>query len=154
MALQLRNTTGRQGYVTNNNQNMYNVLNEGYNTDSCTKRTVAMQTATITQTAAMTTGSTLGNTYGATIPSEMTNAIKQLTAKQTAIMTQMSAMSFSPPPPQTQAAANYHVSPIQQLNIPTFAGQANVSFNAGTGIVEKIADAEGEEDTDVEVVAV
>jgi hypothetical protein len=134
MALQLRNTPSQQGYVPNNNQNMYNVLNEGYDADSGTKRTGTMQTAPITQTAAMTMGSTLGNTYGATIPSEISNAINQLAANQTAIMTQMAAMSVNPPPPpQTQAAANHHVPPIQQLNIPTFAGQANVGFNAGTG---------------------
>ncbi len=133
-ALQLRNTTGLKGYVPNKNQNMYNVLNEGYNTNSGTKGTGATQTAPITQTAAMTTGSTLGNTYGATIPSEISNAINQLTANQTIIMTQMAAMSLNPPPPpQTQAAANYNIPPIQQLNIPTFAGQANVGFNAGTG---------------------
>jgi hypothetical protein len=112
MALQLRNTTGQQGYVPNNNQNMYNVLNEGYDTNSGTEGTVATQTAPITQTAAMTTGSALGNTYRATIPSETSNVINQLAANQTAIMTQMAAMSFNPsPPPQTQAAANYHVSP-------------------------------------------
>ncbi len=90
-ALQLRNTTGRQGYVPNNNQNTYNVLNEGYDTDSGTKGTGATQTAPITQTAAMTMESTLGNTYGATIPSEISNAINQLAANQTAIMTQMAA---------------------------------------------------------------
>jgi hypothetical protein len=28
--LQLRNTTGTQGYAPNNNQNMYNILDEGY----------------------------------------------------------------------------------------------------------------------------
>ncbi len=100
-ALQLRNTTGQQGYVPNNNQNMYNVLNEGYNTGSGTKGIVAMQTALITQTMAMTTRSTLGNTYGVTIPSEIFNVINQLAANQTAIMTQMAAMSFNPLPPTT-----------------------------------------------------
>jgi hypothetical protein len=43
MALQLRNTMGQQGYVPNNNQNMYNVLNESYDTNSGTEGTVAMQ---------------------------------------------------------------------------------------------------------------
>ncbi len=61
-ALQLRNTTGTQGYTPNNNQNMYNVLDKGYDTDSGTKGTVATQTAPITQEAAMTTRSTLGST--------------------------------------------------------------------------------------------
>jgi hypothetical protein len=79
-AMQLRNTAGLQGYAPNNNQNMYNVLGDGYDTDSGTEGTLATPTAPITQTAAMTTGITLGNTYGATIPSEISNAINQLTA--------------------------------------------------------------------------
>ncbi len=67
MAMQLQNTAGLQGYAPNNNQNMYNVLGDGYDTNSGTKGTVAMPTAPITQTAAMTMGSMLDNTYGATI---------------------------------------------------------------------------------------
>ena len=62
--MQLRNTAGLQRYAPNNNQNMYNVLGDGYYTDSGTKGTVATPTAPITQTTAMTTGSMLGNTYG------------------------------------------------------------------------------------------
>ncbi len=134
MAMQLRNTTGLQGYAPNKNQNMYNVLGDGYDTDSGTEGTVATLPAPITQTAEMTTGSMMGNTYGTTIPSEISNAINQLAANQTAIMNQLAAMSFNhPPPPQTQAAAKYHVPPIQQLNIPTFAGQANCGFNTRIG---------------------
>jgi hypothetical protein len=98
MVLQLCNTMGQQGYVPNNNPNMYNVLNEGYDTNSSTEGTGATQTAPITQTAAMTTGSTLGNTYVATILSEISKAINQLAANQTAIMTQMAAMALNPPP--------------------------------------------------------
>ncbi len=98
MAMQLCNTGSLQGYAPNNNQNMYNVLGDGYNTDSGTKGTVATPPAPITQTAAMTMGSTLGNTYGATVPSEKSNAINQLAANQTTIMNQMTAMSFNPPP--------------------------------------------------------
>ena len=110
-ALQLRNTTGQQGYVPNNNQNMYNVLNEGYNTDSGTKGTGATQTTPITQTMTMTTGSTLGNTYVATNPSEIFNAINQITANQTAIMTQMAAMSFNPPPTTNPSVSKLPCSP-------------------------------------------
>ncbi len=108
MAMQLRKTAGLQGYAPNNNQNMYNVFGDGYNTDSGTKGTVGTPPAPITQTAAITTGSTLGNTYRATNPLEISNAIKQLAANQTAIMNQMAAMSFNPPPP--------HHKPKQQLN--------------------------------------
>jgi hypothetical protein len=134
MALQLCNMTGTQGYAPNNNQNMYNVLDKEYDTDSGTKGTVAMQTAPITQAGAMTTGSTLGSTYSrGTIPSEISNAINQLAANQQSIMTQMAAMSFNnAPAPPPQAAATFHIPPIQQLNIPTFAGQANIGYNAST----------------------
>jgi hypothetical protein len=133
-ALQLHNMTGTQGYAPNNNQNMYNVLDQGFDTNSGTKVTVVMQTAPITQTVAMTTRSTLGSIYGGgTIPSEISNVINQLTANQQSIMTQMTAMSFNnAPTPPPQAAATFHIPPIQQLNIPTFAGQANIGYNAGT----------------------
>jgi hypothetical protein len=99
MAMQLHNTVGLQGYAPNNNQNMYNVLGDGYDTNSSTKGTVATPTAPITQTTAMTTGSMLHNTYGATIMLEISNMINQLAANQTTIMNQMAAMSFNPPPP-------------------------------------------------------
>jgi hypothetical protein len=114
MVLQLRNTTGTQGYAPNNNQNMYNNLDKGYDTDSGTEGTVAMLTAPITQTVAMTMGSTLGRTYGGgTIPSEKSNAINQLVANQQSIMTQMAAMSFNnAPAPPPQAAATFHIPPI------------------------------------------
>jgi hypothetical protein len=133
-ALQLQNMTGTQGYAPHNNQNMYNILDEeGFESDSNTEGTVMTKTAPpITQTAAMTTGSTLTTTYGGgTIPSEITNAINQLSANQQTMMTQMAAMSFNnaaalPP----QAATNFHVPPIQQLNTPPFAGQANTGQNA------------------------
>ena len=63
-ALQLRNTTGTQGYAPNTNQNMYNVLDEGYYSDSGTEGTLMTQTVPpTTQTVAITTGSTLTNTY-------------------------------------------------------------------------------------------
>ncbi len=49
-------------------------------------------------------------------------------------MTQMAAMSFNNAPvPPPQAAANFHVPPIQQLNIPPIAGQTTTGYNAGTG---------------------
>ena len=78
---------------------MYNVLGDGYDTNSGTKGTVATPPVPITQTVTMTTGSMMGNTYGATILSEISNTIKQLAANQTAIMNQMAAMSLNPPLP-------------------------------------------------------
>jgi hypothetical protein len=135
-ALQLRNTTGTQGYAPNINQNMYNVLDEAYNSNSGTEEgTVMTHTTPTTETAAMTMGSMLTNTYGGgTITLEITKAINQLSANQQSMMTQMAAMSFNNAPvPPPQAAATFHVPPIQQLNIPPFAGQANTGHNAGTG---------------------
>ncbi len=149
--LQLRNTTGTQGYAPNIYQNMYNVLDGGNDTNSRTEGTVATQTAPITQTAAMTTGSTLKNTYrGGTIPAEISNEITQLAANQQSIMTQMAAMSFNNAPPP-KAAATFHVPSIQQLNIPTFAGQVNPGYNAGTGLLVAIGGTD--EDADVALVA-
>jgi hypothetical protein len=106
---------------------MYNILEEGFESDSGTEGTGMTQTAPTTQTAAMTIGSTLMNTYrGGTIPSEITNAINQLLANQQSLMTQMAAMSFNNAPvPPPHAPATFHVPPIQQLNIPPFAGQVN-----------------------------
>ena len=114
---------------------MYNILDEGYESDSGTEGTVMTQTAPTTQPAAMTMGSTLTNTYGGgTIPSEITSTINQLSANQQSMMTQMAAMSFNNAPmPPPQVAATFHVPPIQQLNISPFTGQANTGYNAGTG---------------------
>jgi hypothetical protein len=102
---------------------MYNVLEEAYKSDSGTEGTVMTQTAPTTQTAAMTMGSTLTNMYGGgTITLEITKSINQLLANQQSMMTQMAAMSFNNTPvPPPQAAATFHVPPIQQLNIPLFA---------------------------------
>jgi hypothetical protein len=138
-ALQLRNTIGTQGYAPHNNQNMYNILDEeGFESNSGTEGTVTTKTAPpITQTAAMTTESTLTTTYGGgTIPSEITNAINQLSANQQTMMTQMAVMSFNNAPAlPPQAATNFHVPPIQQLNIPPFAEIGDVEE-------DKVADAE------------
>jgi hypothetical protein len=124
MALQLRNTTGTRGYAPIINQNMYNVLDKPYKSNSKTDGTVMTQTAPTTQTVALSMGSTLANTYGGgTTYTEITKAINQLSANQQSIMTQMAAMSFNNAPvPPPQAAANFHFPPIQQLNIPPFAG--------------------------------
>jgi hypothetical protein len=128
-SIQLHNTAGQQGYVQNPNNNMYNVFEEGDDkvTDDVT---------TITQTAAAaTTGSTLGGatnaaSNNATIPSEVSAAINQLSVNQTAMMNQMVAMQFSPPPPACHTGqGQIHVPPIQQLNIPVPQAYAEGSFN-------------------------
>jgi hypothetical protein len=76
---------GQKGYVQKPNNNMYNVFGEGDNE-------VTEDDTTITQTAmAATAGSTLGGatnvaTSKATIPSEVSAAINQLAANQTAMV--------------------------------------------------------------------
>ena len=133
-ALQLRNTTGTQGYVPNKAHNMYNVLDDGYDSDSGTDGTVATQVAPVTQTAAMTTGSTLGNTYGGgTIPAEVSNAINQLAANQQAMLNQMAAMSLANSAPP-QVAAAFHVPPVQQVRVPAFAIPPPPTYSSGIGI--------------------
>jgi hypothetical protein len=86
---------GQQGYV---HQNIYIILNKGNNDDTNDGNTIITQT-----TAATTMGSMMGTTYANTTtltnPAEVTPAIYRLLANQTAIMQQMVAMPFSPPPP-------------------------------------------------------
>ncbi len=153
--MQLCNTAGLQGYAPNNNQNMYNVLGDGYNTDSGTKGTVATPPVPITQTAAMATGSMMGNTYGATIPSEISNAINQLAANQTAIMNQMTAMSFNPlPHHKPKRQQNTMFLPSNSWSFPLLQDKQIAVSMPEQGIMEEIVGTEGEEDADVEVVTV
>jgi hypothetical protein len=95
---------------------------------------------TITQTAmAAMTGSILGGATNAatsktTIPSEVSAAINQLAANQTAMINQMAAMQFSPPTPARHTGqGQLHVPPIQQLNIPVPEAYAGGSFQPGQG---------------------
>jgi hypothetical protein len=54
-------------------------------------------TTTLAAATTMMPVSTMGNTYTATVPTEITNAIAQLAANQTAMMTQMAALHITPP---------------------------------------------------------
>jgi hypothetical protein len=131
-SIQVR-TAGQHGYVQNSNNNMYNVFGEGDDevTDNGTTKTQTAEAAT--------TGSTLGGatnagTSNATIPSEVSAAINQLSANPTAMMNQMVAMQFSPPPPAHHTGqGQIHVPPIQQLNIPVPQAYAGGSFQPGQG---------------------
>ncbi len=132
-SIQLRNTAGQQGCMQNPNNNMYNVFGEGGDK-------VTDDDTTITQTAmAATTGSTSGGatntaTSKATIPSEVSAAINQLVANQTAMMNQMAAMQFSPPTPARHTGQGHlHVPPIQQLNILVPQAYVGGSFQPGQG---------------------
>ncbi len=62
---------------------------------------------------------------------KVTTAINQLSANQTAIMQQMAAMSFSPPP--FIAVPAFNVPPIQNVMIPKQQLFTGVWCNPGTG---------------------
>ncbi len=114
-AITLRNTAGQLGYVAN--QNMFNMLSNDKTDNGSTDNTATtvMQTAAATTTGISTLGQTYAPTATPTIPSEVATAIQQLSANQTAIMQQMAAMAFSPPPAQQHA---FHVPPVQTVNVP------------------------------------
>jgi hypothetical protein len=115
-AISLRNTVGSLGYVGNN----ANAL-AGINSTTV-EETDDDNATTVTQAAAAATiGSTLGNTYGTTgtlasFPAEMTAAIQQLAANQTAIMQQFAAFTVTNQPPPTRR--NVQVPPVTNINIP------------------------------------
>jgi hypothetical protein len=103
-ALALCSTSGQNGYA---NQTIYNVMEEGIDNDTNNDTVTA-----ITQTAALTT--TTGGTTpsgGTAISAKVATAINQLSANQTAIMSQMAAataqmaaLSVVPPPAQNTHA--------------------------------------------------
>jgi hypothetical protein len=104
-------TSGQNGYAT---QKMYNVLEGNDNTDNDT-------VTTITQTAATTANTGTAPHVRPAVNADITSVITQLVANQTAIMSQMAAISF------TQALAQhtcqyvtrntFQVPPIQQVAI-------------------------------------
>jgi hypothetical protein len=117
-AMELRGTTGQAGYT---NPTIYNAFEtQDEDTDDDTVNTIV----TIPQTAAaVTVGSSIGAASAATISAnaDITAAINQLAANQTAIMSQMAAMSFAAAPPNPHRARPpnpFQVPPIQQLAIP------------------------------------
>ncbi len=132
-SIQLHNTAGQQGYVQNPNNNMYNLFGEGDNEVTDNDTTIT-QTATAATTGSTSGGATNAATSNATIPAEVSAAINQLAANQTAMMNQMVAMQFSPPPHAHHTGqGQIHVPPIQQLNIPVPQAYAGGSFQPGRG---------------------
>ena len=108
-SIQLLNTAGQQGYVQNPNNNMYNVFGEGDNKVMDDNTTIT-QAATAAMTGSTSGGATNAATSNATIPSEVSAAINQLAANQTAMMNQMAAMQFSPPTPDATPAKDKSMS--------------------------------------------
>jgi hypothetical protein len=117
VASNIRNTTGQQGYVPD--QNMYHVFEEGDDTSNA--NTTVMQTA-----AAVTMGSTLGNTYQPSVlPPELTAAINTIAVNQQSLYhhiaplsQQMAALSFQAQPPMQARWPAFQAPPIQHLAIP------------------------------------
>ncbi len=97
-SIQLCNRAGQRGYVQNPNNNMYNVFGEGVDEVTDNDTTIT-QTAMAAATRSTSGGATNAATSKATIYSEVSAAINQLAANQTAMMNQMEAMQFSPPTP-------------------------------------------------------
>jgi hypothetical protein len=106
LSQQLRNTAGQMGYVPQA-QNLYPLLDDD-NVATATDGT----TMTITNLAAMTTGSTLIAAQLTVIPDLVANTINQLSANQTAMMSQTAAMNlnYRVPAEATVATLSYQLS--------------------------------------------
>ena len=133
-SVQLRNMAGQHGFVQNPNNNMYNVFGEGDDEVTDDDATTRTQTAAATTMGSTSGGALNAATSTATIPSEVSAAINQLLANQTAMMNQITAMQLSPPPPACHTGqGQLHVPPIQQLNIPVPQAYTGGFFQPGQG---------------------
>ena len=115
LSQQLRNTAGQMGYAPQTH-NMYAALDDD---DDATTATDG--TTTTLNMVAMTTESTLMGAHATAAPESIANAINQLSANQTALMTQISqiaAMSLKQRT-QTPSFPTIQAPPIQQIPIPS-----------------------------------
>ena len=133
-SLSLRSTSGTNGYAT---QNMYNIL-ESLDNDTDDDTVTTITPVTTVAAAATTTANTLGTTrpsIPASINADITAAINQLSANQTAIMAQMAALSFTQAPanPTTRRTIDT-VPPIQQLAVPIQQQFPTGDYSAGRGV--------------------
>ncbi len=129
-AIELRNTMGQNGYTNN----IYNAFANGdKDTNDNTDTTIVTVPPTVPQAAATVTvaASSLGTATGSAINAELTAAINQLSANQTAIMSQMAAMSFTPATTHNTRKQQhmFQVPPIQQLAIPVHQSFQQAAFN-------------------------
>ncbi len=130
LSQQLRNMAGQMGYALQTH-NMYTALDNNNDATTATDGTTMTLNA-----AAIRKGSTLMGAQATAVPESITNAINQLSANQTALMTQISqitAMSLKqrPPAPSFQTM---QAPPIQKIAIPSiqpFTGAATGGFQAG-----------------------
>jgi hypothetical protein len=131
-AIKLRNTTGQNGYTNN----IYNAFANGdKDTNNDTDTTIVTVTPMVPQAAATVTvaASSLGTATGSANNAELAAAINQLSANQTAIMSQMAAMSFTPATTHDtrKQQHRFQVPPIQQLAIPVHQSFQQAAFNGG-----------------------
>ena len=120
-ALSMNATAGKHGYTSNNQYGLFNMMQENDST-STEGTTSVIAAATTTQPPPPI--STMGNTYATNTSPEVTTAIAQLMANQTAMMSQMASLSFAPQPPPVP----HIVFPTQQ----TFPGRT-VGRGGGRG---------------------
>ena len=111
--------------------NMYAALKDNDNATTATGGTTTTLNA-----AAMTTGSTLTGAHTTAVPESIANAINQLSANQTAIMSQISQIAAMPLAKRHQAPSfqKTHTPLLQQiaiLAIQPFSGVAT-GFHTGT----------------------
>jgi hypothetical protein len=132
-SLAMRSTTGQNGYA---NQNMYNVF-DGIDDDSDDDTVTTVTPITSIAAATTTTASTLGAaqpSLPASMNAKIAAAINQLPQNQTAIMTQMAALSFASTQANPQRARTIvNVPPIQQLAVPIQQQFPMGNFGAGRG---------------------
>ena len=132
-SLSLRSKSGQNGCAS---QNMYNAF-EG--TDEDTDNNTITTITPITNIAAMaaTTAGTLGTaqpSMPSAVNAKIAASINQLSANQTAIMTQMAVLLFMPTPTNpTRGRTIANVPPIQQLVVPIQQQFPARDFSAGRG---------------------
>jgi hypothetical protein len=130
-AMQLQNMVGQLGYIQ---QNMYNILdvNGVEDMDNDTVVTVQMAAAATSTAGGSMIGSNYAATNVATITTEVTAAINQLSTNQQQIIQQMAAMKVNSPQ-QSIAANTYNIPPIPMVNIPNQHTFNEGGFQRGRG---------------------
>jgi hypothetical protein len=114
-AIELRSTTGQNGYTNNT---IYNAFEIDDDSDDDTVLTIPPVTP-VAASAVSTMAPTVHSSLPASVSADIAAAINQLSANQSAIMTQMAALSFAPAPAAIgRGQPIAFVPPIQRLAVP------------------------------------
>ena len=121
-AISMNATSGQQGYTTSNQYGLFNMVQDADSTSTDgTTHTAAAATTTVPPPPI----STMGQTFASNTTSpELTNAIAQLVANQTAMMSQMAFLLFAPTSP-----------PVPHIMVPTqqsFTGRGGCNGAGGS----------------------